>query len=118
MADAGGEGGGPPGGPEAGAPPKAAEAEAGSEAGGGATVLREDQVRSAVGFLTHPKVRGSPDAQKQAFLRQKGLTDPEVTEAFRRARQVPSSSAPAGGPSPRGPQFRLCYTLYPALQAP
>ncbi|MEW5307555.1 MAG: hypothetical protein WDW36_009943 [Sanguina aurantia] len=54
--------------------------------------VREDQVQSAVGFLSHPKVKDSPLATKRSFLERKGLTAAEIEEAFRRV--------PEGGPQP------------------
>lgn len=39
------------------------------------------QVRTAVKFLQNPKVHSSPLKQKQEFLRRKGLTESEVTQA-------------------------------------
>ncbi|KAL9253540.1 Peroxisomal membrane protein PEX14-like protein [Drosera capensis] len=46
--------------------------------------IREDQVRNAVIFLSHPKVRGSPVIHRRNFLERKGLTKEEIDEAFRR----------------------------------
>ena len=46
--------------------------------------IREDQVRNAVSFLSHPKVRGSPIVHRRSFLERKGLTREEIDEAFRR----------------------------------
>lgn len=50
---------------------------------------REDQIQNAVTFLSHPKVRGSSTDSKQSFLQKKGLTEAEITEAFKR---VPEAS--------------------------
>lgn len=73
--------------------------------------MREDQISNAVAFLVHPKVdadlcrkaalevdrfrevktgcggkvRDSGEESKRAFLTQKGLTAPEIDEAFVRA---------------------------------
>ena len=46
--------------------------------------LREDMLKSAVSFLSSPNVRSADNAKKVAFLRQKGLTTDEITEAFKR----------------------------------
>ena len=54
--------------------------------------LREDLLANAVGFLQHPRVVGSQEADKRAFLERKGLTEAEIAEAFRRA--------PAASPAP------------------
>ena len=59
-----------------------------------ASAPREDMLANAVSFLTHDKVRGSPEAHKRAFLLQKGLTEAEIDEAFRR---VPEPAGAAGG---------------------
>jgi len=65
---------------------------------------REDQVTNAVGFLSHPKVRGSSDASKRAFLQRKGLSQAEIAEAFRRVPPAdpasPALAAPAPTPQP------------------
>ncbi|KAI7885337.1 hypothetical protein K492DRAFT_141752 [Lichtheimia hyalospora FSU 10163] len=54
--------------------------------------LREDMIKNAVSFLSSPNVRSADTAKKVAFLRQKGLTQPEIEEAFKR---VGESGAPA-----------------------
>lgn len=46
--------------------------------------IREDQVRNAVQFLSHAKVKGSPVMYRRSFLERKGLTKEEIDEAFRR----------------------------------
>ncbi|KAI8137413.1 peroxisomal membrane anchor protein conserved region-domain-containing protein [Fennellomyces sp. T-0311] len=46
--------------------------------------LREDLLKSAVSFLSSPNVRSADTAKKVAFLRQKGLSADEITEAFKR----------------------------------
>ncbi|KAH7387315.1 hypothetical protein KP509_16G016400 [Ceratopteris richardii] len=51
--------------------------------------IREDQVRNAVHFLSHPKVRESPVKHRYAFLERKGLTKAEIEEAFRRCPDPP-----------------------------
>ncbi|GBF95783.1 hypothetical protein Rsub_08219 [Raphidocelis subcapitata] len=76
--------------------------------------LREDQIASAVAFLTHPKVRPSPDATKRSFLERKGLTNEEIAEAFARAPAAPAAAPPsaaapavaaAAAPPPGGQQL-------------
>ncbi|KAG7667382.1 hypothetical protein Ndes2526B_g04100 [Nannochloris sp. 'desiccata'] len=61
---------------------------------GSAGELREDQIQNAVSFLSHPKVRGSPKASKVSFLQQKGLTEAEIDEAFRRVPETPVPALP------------------------
>lgn len=51
--------------------------------------IRLEQVENAVNFLSHPKVRDSSESSKRSFLVGKGLTDAEISEAFRR---VPGTS--------------------------
>ena len=46
--------------------------------------MREEQIRNAVTFLQHPKVRDSPVVYRRSFLEKKGLTKEEIDEAFRR----------------------------------
>lgn len=55
--------------------------------------IREDQVRNAVSFLSHPRVRGSPVVHRRNFLERKGLTKEEIDEAFRRVPDPSSASA-------------------------
>ncbi|KIZ02345.1 hypothetical protein MNEG_5615 [Monoraphidium neglectum] len=68
--------------------------------------LREDQIASAVAFLSHEKVRASPVATKRSFLERKGLTAAEIDEAFKRAPQqesgapLPAVAAVAAAPAP------------------
>eukprot|EP00890_Picochlorum_soloecismus_P006169 jgi/Picsp_1/6553/NSC_03896-R1_peroxin pex14 len=50
--------------------------------------IRSEQVENAVGFLSHPKVRGSPVSSKREFLKGKGLTEAEIDEAFRRVPEI------------------------------
>ncbi|KAI9313131.1 peroxisome membrane anchor protein Pex14p, partial [Dichotomocladium elegans] len=96
--------------------------------------LREDLLKSAVSFLSSPNVRSAETAKKVAFLRQKGLTQAEIEEAFKRvgesgvnaAAQTPTStSAPTAGPvAPRPavpPRPTTAYTqvvYYPLPPAP
>jgi hypothetical protein len=46
--------------------------------------MREELVAAAVAFLQHASVGSISPEQKAAFIREKGLTDVEVAEAFRR----------------------------------
>ncbi|KAI5066901.1 hypothetical protein GOP47_0017429 [Adiantum capillus-veneris] len=55
--------------------------------------IREDQVRNAVNFLSHPNVRGTPMVQRFSFLERKGLTREEIEEAFRQCPDPPTSEA-------------------------
>ncbi len=48
-------------------------------------VIREDQVRNAVNFLNHERVKSSSLGKRIAFLEHKGLNDDEITEALKRA---------------------------------
>ena len=57
------------------------DGEGAGEAGG----LREDQVQSAIQFLTHPKVQASSLQDRKNFLIKKGLTQAEIDEAIRQA---------------------------------
>ncbi|GFR48938.1 hypothetical protein Agub_g10945 [Astrephomene gubernaculifera] len=76
-----------------------------------APALREDQVQNAVGFLSHPQVRGSTNtASKRSFLERKGLTAAEIDEAFRRVPEAPAAppapapaTAPAAAPAAQQP---------------
>lgn len=54
--------------------------------------LREDLVKSAVSFLSSPKVQSAETAKKVAFLRSKGLNQKEIEEAFRRVGQDTTTS--------------------------
>eukprot|EP00983_Pelagomonas_calceolata_P122258 1160890-Pelagomonas_calceolata.AAC.7 len=78
--------------------------------------LREDMLQNAVAFLTHPKVKDSPEATKRSFLDRKGLTTAEVDEAFRR---VPPPSQQQVTPSPpavpvtSGPSGLVTYQQQP-----
>ena len=47
--------------------------------------VREDLVSACVNFLCNPKVKASPQSQKIAFMKQKGLTQEEIQESLRRA---------------------------------
>ncbi|GAN05928.1 peroxisomal membrane anchor family protein [Mucor ambiguus] len=47
--------------------------------------IREDMIKPAVSFLSSPNVRSADREKKIAFLQKKGLTQAEITEAFKRA---------------------------------
>eukprot|EP00250_Pteridium_aquilinum_P001489 c11685_g1_i1 orf=133-1806(+) len=64
--------------------------------------IREDQVKNAVNFLSHPKVRGTPMVQRFSFLERKGLTREEIEEAFRRCPDPPTSEAAKATVAPEG----------------
>jgi len=51
--------------------------------------FREENVKNAVEFLTDSRVISSTKEKKSNFLRSKGLTQPEIDEAFRRADLLP-----------------------------
>ncbi|CAO3599690.1 unnamed protein product [Absidia cylindrospora] len=61
------------------------------------TPLREDKLALAVSFLSSPKVQSADQSKKTAFLKQKGLTNPEIEEAYRR---TSSDGAQANTPTP------------------
>ncbi|CAM0137358.1 peroxisomal membrane protein pex14 [Umbelopsis sp. WA50703] len=46
--------------------------------------LRDDMLKSAVSFLSDPKVQSAPLAKKVAFLESKGMTSEEIEEAMSR----------------------------------
>ncbi|KAI8993185.1 peroxisomal membrane anchor protein conserved region-domain-containing protein [Pilobolus umbonatus] len=48
------------------------------------TDMREDLLTSAESFLSSPQVISSDKSKKVEFLKKKGLTEEEITEAFRR----------------------------------
>ncbi|KAK7350617.1 hypothetical protein VNO77_09434 [Canavalia gladiata] len=58
--------------------------------------MREEQIQNAVKFLSHPTVRSSPVIRRRSFLEEKGLTQEEIDEAFRRVGDSPSSVQTAG----------------------
>ncbi|XP_020160460.1 uncharacterized protein [Aegilops tauschii subsp. strangulata] len=90
-------------------PPQAAT----PDAGGGEKQLaleappqpaREDYVQNAVKFLSHPEVRGSTVVYRHSFLQNKGLTNDEIDEAFRRVRDPQLTTA-----SPSTHNLDRCY---------
>ncbi|ORZ03992.1 peroxisomal membrane anchor protein conserved region-domain-containing protein [Syncephalastrum racemosum] len=69
------------------ATPAASSSPAQSEA------LREDMLKSAISFLSSANVQSAPTAKKIAFLRQKGLSQQEIEEAFKRVGSAPLASS-------------------------
>jgi peroxin-14 len=74
--------------------------------------LRDDMLKSAVSFLSDPKVQSAPLAKKIAFLESKGMTSEEIEEAM--ARVNGKSAAVTTTTTTAGP------VAYPAgvMQAP
>uniref|UniRef100_A0A7S0V2V5 Peroxisomal membrane protein PEX14 n=1 Tax=Polytomella parva TaxID=51329 RepID=A0A7S0V2V5_9CHLO len=63
--------------------------------------IREDQVKNAVAFLSHPKVKSSSIEAKRSFLERKGLTTAEIEAAFQQVPQdAPESKAVAATVAP------------------
>lgn len=67
--------------------------------------MREDLVKSAVSFLSDPKVQSAPLAKKVSFLESKGMTAEEIEEAMGRVSgkttvQPATSSATTVAPAP------------------
>jgi hypothetical protein len=66
--------------------------------------MRDELIASAVTFLQHASVSSISGEHKAAFLREKGLSEVEITEAFRRlglpvpTASVSVSAAPAPAP--------------------
>lgn len=52
--------------------------------GANPTSVRETSVQQAVSFLNDPRVKAADPAKAISFLRQKGVTDDELREAYRR----------------------------------
>lgn len=46
--------------------------------------MRNDLIESAVSFLSSPNVQNAEKEKKIQFLKNKGLTDEEIEEAFKR----------------------------------
>ncbi|KAK9240760.1 peroxisomal membrane anchor protein conserved region-domain-containing protein [Lipomyces kononenkoae] len=90
------------------------------------SAIREDLVVSAVTFLQDPKAAESPLAQRIQFLESKGLTEDEIHEALRRARNttaqqqaVPTQSSNVSAPSSASPvPPRPAYYPGQVLQPP
>lgn len=64
---------------------------------------REDYVQNAVKFLSHPEVRGSTVVYRHSFLQNKGLTNDEIDEAFRRVRVHNISRSACSSSDPQSP---------------
>lgn len=70
--------------------------------------MREEHVNNAVSFLTNPSVQDASESQRLDFLRNKGLTQEEIDEAYKRANDSSNNSnktntlAAGTGPSSSG----------------
>lgn len=80
--------------------------------------LREDLVLQALKFVNDPRTRSATQQEKESFLRQKGLTDTEISSSFSRANpaivtslQSSSLNDPHGGTRP-------LYIPAPVLEEP
>ncbi|KAF7721523.1 peroxisomal membrane protein pex14 [Apophysomyces ossiformis] len=59
--------------------------------------MREDLIKSAVSFLSDPKVQSAPLAKKVSFLESKGMTSEEIEEAMARSNGKSTvTGSPAG----------------------
>lgn len=76
--------------------------------------LREDMLKNAVSFLSSPNVRSADTAKKVAFLRQKGLTQPEIEEAFKRVGEsgaaATTTTATTAAPAPAAVRSQVSKT--------
>ncbi|KAL5490926.1 hypothetical protein EMCRGX_G016129 [Ephydatia muelleri] len=90
----------------------------GEQSGDAKPSHRKELVDLAVKFLNNPRVAGSPLETKQAFLKKKGLTDDELSEAIQQAqRQAPLqpqglTSAPLPPPPPPPPPRARSWQEY------
>ncbi|ORZ24359.1 hypothetical protein BCR42DRAFT_317945, partial [Absidia repens] len=83
------------------------------------TPLREDKLALAVSFLSSPKVQSADTSKKTAFLKQKGLTNPEIEEAYRRTtRPMPATSTLPPVVPTRAPPTRPTQIVYYSTPAP
>ncbi|KAF4668130.1 hypothetical protein FOZ61_007097 [Perkinsus olseni] len=74
--------------------------------------LREDQVAMAMKFLSDPRTIASTSsrAQKEQFLRTKGLTDAEINASFQRLDASANTAPPTSSPAvPSGVQLQPVY---------
>lgn len=55
--------------------------------------MREDLVKSAVSFLSSEKVKTADKEKKVQFLKQKGLNEEEINEAFNRVESTATESS-------------------------
>ncbi|EPB87385.1 hypothetical protein HMPREF1544_05811 [Mucor circinelloides 1006PhL] len=109
-------------------PPPAATTPAPSTAESTTTaVIREDMIKPAVSFLSSPNVRSADREKKIAFLQKKGLTQAEITEAFKRAgvegdstvattttTTTTTSNIPATAPQPQHQQQQHLAPILPS----
>lgn len=80
---------------------------------------RDDLLAQGVAFLQHPNVAPLPADQRANFLREKGLTEAEVVEAFRRTNVPypgPSLATAATGPRTRETPPAPASWLWQVLQ--
>ncbi|SAM04005.1 hypothetical protein [Absidia glauca] len=77
------------------------------------TGFREDQLKLAISFLSSSKVQAADKSKKVAFLKSKGLTDEEITEAFKRTDQQASSNSSSSITQPA-----VAPSSTPPVQAP
>lgn len=84
----------------------------------GSQPLREEQVTQAVRFLTDSRTRTATQTDKESFLRQKGLTDAEISAAFARSNASTVTSL-RGSPlnDPQNPS-RPLYIPPPVIEEP
>lgn len=68
--------------------------------------MREDLIKSAVSFLSDPKVQSAPLAKKVSFLESKGMNSEEIEEAMSRV----------SGKAPSTPAAQTAVTAYPSQQ--
>nr|AND95596.1 Peroxisomal membrane protein 14 [Chromera velia] len=75
---------------------------------------REDQISNAVAFLAHPSIASATPESKREFLKNKGLTETEIEEAFRRVElnRERGQAAAAAAPNNQG-----ALAPYPHLHA-
>lgn len=69
-------------------------------------LMREDLIKSAVSFLSDPKVQSAPLAKKVSFLESKGMNSEEIEEAMSRV----------SGKAPSTPAAQTAVTAYPSQQ--
>lgn len=84
----------------------------------GSQPVREEQVTQAVRFLTDSRTRNATQTEKESFLRQKGLTDAEISAAFARS-NAPTVTSLQRSPlnDPQNPN-RPLYIPPPVIEEP
>ena len=78
--------------------------------------MRDQQVANGVAFLTHPNAANVAEEQLVSFLKNKGLTQEEITEAQRQAKAKASGAAAAPAPAPAPPPAAVATTTAPVAQ--